>query len=146
MPHRRRTTVTLVLVATAALAAGCSVELPAGSVPAPFSIAPTPSASAGVPEFSCSAVYKILTEGALRIAQQTAGSDGVPGDDVRRTFTDMAAQVDEEAGRVTDPALKRALGDISADLTAGSQQANPKTYIDGGFQTVGQKLDGKCGS
>ena len=143
MPLRRRTTATLVLAATAALAAGCSVELPAGSVPAPFSIAPTPSGSAGVPKYSCSTVYKILTEGALRVAQQTAGSDGVPGDDVRGTFTDMAAQVDDEAARVTDPALKDALADISADLRTGSQ--DPKTYVAGGFQTVGGKLDGKCG-
>jgi hypothetical protein len=35
---------------------------------------------------------------------------------------------------------------MSADLSAGARQDDPRAYVEGGFTTVGQKLDGHCGS
>ncbi|GAA0471623.1 hypothetical protein Ade02nite_51100 [Paractinoplanes deccanensis] len=145
MPRRRLTLLPLALAATAALAAGCEIDIAPEAIPAPISIAPTPSASAGVPKYVCSAVYKTLTDGALKLAQYAASSSDEAKANMKRTFTDMAAQVDAEVARVSDPQLRTALQDISADLTAGAQQSDPAAYIEGDFQTVGQKLDGKCG-
>jgi hypothetical protein len=144
VPHRRHLVLPIALAATAVLTAGCSVELAPGAVPAPFSIAPTPSESAGVPKYVCTAAYKILTDGALRLAGYAGGSGDDAKQGMRQTFTDMAAKVDAEAALTPDTELKEALRTVSADLTAGAQQSDPKKYIDGGFQTVGQKLDGAC--
>lgn len=144
VPHRRHLALPLALTA-AALAAGCSVELSPGAVPAPFSIAPTPSASAGVPKYVCTAAYKILTDGALSLAGYLDGSGDEARDGMRKTFTDMAAKVDAEAALTTDADLKQALRTVSADLTAAAQRTDPRSYVDSGFQTVGQKLDNACG-
>lgn len=139
MPYRR----VIALLATATLLAGCEIDLAPGAIPAPISIAPTPSASAGIPKYVCSATYKILTEGAVRLAQQAAAPGDAATAAMKQTFTDMAAQVDDELTRATDPGLRDALQAISADLTAGAEQ--PKAYLTGGFETVGQKLDDHCG-
>jgi hypothetical protein len=144
VPHRRHIVLPLALAATAVLAAGCSIEVSPGSVPVPFSVAPTPSASAGVPKYVCTAAYKILTDGAVRLAEYAANSGDKAAEGMRKTFTDMAAQVDAEAARTTDADLKQALRKISENLTTGAQQTDPKSYIDGEFQTVGQNLDGTC--
>lgn len=142
MPQRRLTALPLALLASVALAA-CSVEISPESLPVPFSVAPTPSASAGVPKYVCTAAYKILTDGAVRLAGFLGdGEHNRQG--MRDTLTGMAAKLDTEATRVTDADLKQALGAVSADLTAGAQGADPKGYVNGGFQTVGQKLDAAC--
>jgi hypothetical protein len=138
--HRRLA----VLLATAMLTAGCAIEVKAGSIPAPFSVAPTPSASAGVPEFVCTAAYKILTDGAVNLAGYVSGTGDSAEQGMRDTFTEMAAQVTAEADKTRDAELQQALRTVAADLTAGARQDNPKAYVDGGFQTVGQKLDAAC--
>jgi len=142
---RRHTVLATSVLAAAALTAGCSIEISPDAVPVPISIAPTPSESAGVPKYVCSAVYKVLTDGAVRLALDSAksGDEAVAG--MHQTFTDMAAKVDAEAARTTDTGLRQALGEISSGLTAGAQQSDPRTYLNGGFQSVGQKLDGHCG-
>jgi len=144
VPLGRHIVLPLALAATAVLASGCSVELSPESVPAPFSVAPTPSASAGVPKYVCTTAYKILTDGALRLAGYAGGSGDEAKEGMRKTFTDMAAKVDAEAALTHDAELQKALRTVSADLTAGAQQSDPKSYVDGGFQTVGQKLDAAC--
>ena len=145
MPQRRLTALTIALVATAGVAAGCAVELkPGDSLPVPFSVAPTPSASAGVPAYTCTAAYKILTDGAVRLAGFVNSSSDSAKKGMRDAFADMATKFDREAALTSDPELKQALSAVSSDLTAGSQQPDPKAYVDGGFQTVGQKLDGAC--
>jgi len=142
VPQRRLTALPLALLASVTLAA-CSVEISPESLPVPFSVAPTPSASAGVPKYVCTAAYKILTDGAVRLAGFLGdGEHNRQG--IRDTLTGMAAKLDTEATRVTDTDLKQALGAVSADLTAGAQGADPKGYVNGGFQTVGQKLDAAC--
>ncbi|MBM2621450.1 hypothetical protein JIG36_38700 [Actinoplanes sp. LDG1-06] len=141
MRHRRLAALPLLL---AAFLAGCEVELPAGSIPAPISIAPAPSASVGQPKYVCSAVYKTLTEGALRLATYAAGSGDDATAGMRQTLTDMAAQVEEERTRATDIGLLDAMQKISQELAAGAARPDPKAYINGDFQTVGQKLDGHC--
>ena len=146
MPHRRLAALPLALVATAALAAGCSIEISPESVPVPFSVAPTPSASAGVPKYVCTAAYKILTDGAVRLAGYVRGDGEHNRQGLRDTFTDMAAKLDTEAARVTDPSLQQALSTVSSDLKAAAQGPDPKAYVNGGFQTVGQKLDSACPS
>jgi hypothetical protein len=144
VPHRRHIVLPLALAATAALAGGCTIEVTPGSVPVPFSVAPTPSASAGIPKYVCTATYKILTDGAVRLAEYAANSGNAATDGMRKTFTEMATQVDAEAARTTDADLKQALQKISENLSSGARQTDPKAYIDGEFQTVGQKLDGTC--
>ncbi|HEX5205849.1 hypothetical protein ACFQS1_01525 [Paractinoplanes rhizophilus] len=146
MPQPRLAAVPLALVATAALAAGCSIDISPESVPVPFSVAPTPSGSAGVPKYVCTAAYKILTDGAVRLAGYVRGDGEHNRQGLRDTFAGMAAKLDAEAAGVTDPALKEALGAMSADLTAAAQGPDPKAYANGGFQTVGQKLDSACPS
>ena len=146
MPHRRLTALPLALLATAGLAAGCGIELEPESVPVPFSVAPTPSESAGVPKYVCTAAYKILTDGAVHLAGFLSASSDTAKQDMRDTFTDMATQVNAEAAKTTDVELRQALHAVADDLTAGARQADPRTYIDGGFTTVGQKLDSACAS
>ncbi|GIF38142.1 hypothetical protein [Actinoplanes xinjiangensis] len=145
MPHRRRTAVTAaLLVASAAFAAGCDgieIEIPAGSLPAPVSIAPIPSASAGQPEYVCTAVYKVLTEGAVRLAEHTVNDDA---EGLKRTFADMAAQVSAAGDRSADAAQRTAAEGIADALTGASRQADPTVFLNGDFATIGQKLDGTC--
>ncbi len=145
MLHRRRTAMTTaLLVASAALAAGCDgieIEIPAGSLPAPVSIAPIPSASAGQPEYVCTAVYKVLTEGAVRLAEHTVNNDA---EGLKRTFADMAAEVSAAGDRSTD-AGQRTATEAIADALAGAARGNdPKAFLNGEFTTIGQKLDGTC--
>ncbi|MEU8818508.1 hypothetical protein [Actinoplanes sp. NPDC048796] len=142
----RRRLLPAALIATAALAAGCEIDIAPEAVPPPISINPTPSGSAGVPEYVCTAVYKTLTEGALKLAPWIGSSSDEAKAKIKQTFTDMAAQVDAEVARTTEPGLKSALQDISGDLTAGARLSDPAAYVKGDFQTVGQKLDGKCGA
>jgi hypothetical protein len=148
VPHAllRRTAVPLALIATVALAAGCEVDLKTGDsgMPVPFSVAPTPSGSAGVPEYVCTAAYKILTDGAVRLAGYINGAGDAAKQGMRDTFTDMAAKMTAEADKTTDAKLEQALRTVAGDLTAGAREADPKAYADGGFQTVGQKLDDAC--
>lgn len=145
MPRRRLTAVPLV-VASVALAAGCSIEISpdAVSAPIPFSVAPTPSASAGVPKYVCTAGYKILTDGAVKLAGYIRGSGPHNTQGLRDTLTEMAGKFTAEADKTTDPALQSALREVAASLTAGAQQPDPKAYANGDFQTVGQKLDAAC--
>nr|WP_296071122.1 hypothetical protein [uncultured Actinoplanes sp.] len=144
MRLRRHTVLAASVLAAAALTAGCSIEISPDAVPVPISIAPTPSESAGVPKYVCSAVYKVLTDGAVRLALDSAksGDEAVAG--MHRTFTDMAAKVDAEAARTTDTGLKQALATISASLTEGATQSDPRAYVKGPFETVSQNLDGHC--
>lgn len=140
MPQRRHAAAPLTLLAMATLVAGCGgIELKADSVPVPFSVDPTPSASAGVPAYVCTAAYKILTDGAVRIAGLLSDAGGI-----RSALTDMAAELTAEADRTDAADLATALRAVAADLTAGSRQADPEAYAEGGFATVGQKLDRAC--
>jgi hypothetical protein len=145
VPHRRRTAVaTALLVASAALAAGCDgieIEIPAGSLPAPVSIAPIPSASAGQPEYVCTAVYKVLTEGAVRLAEHTVNNDA---EGLKRTFADMSAEISAAGARSTDAAQRTAAEGIADALAGASRQGDPKAFLNGDFTTIGQKLDGTC--
>jgi hypothetical protein len=143
--ERRRTVWTAaLLVASAVLVAGCDgieIEVPAGSLPAPVSIAPIPSASAGQPGYVCTAVHQILTEGAVRLAAQTAGNDT---EGLRRTFADMSDQVSAAGDRSTDAAQRTATEAISDALADGSRLTDPTTFLEGDFATIGRKLDGTC--
>ncbi|MEV0898113.1 hypothetical protein [Actinoplanes sp. NPDC049802] len=145
MPQRRRTAVTVTLIAALAVsAAGCDgieIEVPAGSLPAPVSIAPVPSASAGQPRYVCSTVYKILTEGAVRLAEHTANDDAAG---LQKTFADMAGQVTAAAEQSADPAQRDAADEIAAALTEASRQPDPEAFLTGEFATIGQKIDGTC--
>lgn len=148
MPQRRLAALPAallaVLLSTAALA-GCSIEIsPDSAVPVPFSVAPTPSASAGVPAYVCTAAYKILTDGAVRLAETMTGAGDKADQGMRDTFTDMAAKLTAEAAGTSDGPLREALTAVAADLTAGARQPDPRSYVNGGFQTVGQKLDPAC--
>ncbi|MGX6601449.1 hypothetical protein ACWKSP_04820 [Micromonosporaceae bacterium Da 78-11] len=143
MPHRRLTALALAVVASTTLA-GCEIDLQPGSVQAPFSIAPTPSASHGVPKYVCSAVYKILTDGAVQLAGYLQGTSDEAKQGMRDTFTDMSAKVTAAGAETTDADLKQATARIATSLTAASAQVNPKAYVDGDFATVGQNLDEAC--
>ncbi|MEU4620847.1 hypothetical protein AB0G04_12830 [Actinoplanes sp. NPDC023801] len=141
---RRTVRTTALLAASAVLAAGCDgveIEIPAGSLPAPVSIAPIPSASAGQPEYVCTAVYKILTDGAVRLAEHTVNNDA---EGLKRTFAEMSAQVAAAGGRSTDAAQRTAAEAISGALADGSQSADPEAFLNGEFTTIGTKLDGTC--
>ncbi|MCU7730483.1 hypothetical protein ODJ79_42780 [Actinoplanes sp. KI2] len=145
MPHRRLAALPLVLLATATLAAGCAIEIsPDSKIPTPFSVAPTPSASAGVPKYVCTAAYKILTDGAVSLAEGLTASGDRQRQRLHDSLTDMATKLTAEAARTPDVPLQEALTAVAADLTAGAQQADPKAYVNGGFQVVGQKLDPAC--
>ena len=144
MRLRRHTVLAASVLAAAALTTGCSIEISPDAVPVPISIAPTPSESAGVPKYVCSTAYKILTDGAVRLAVDSAKSGDEAVADMRKTFTDMAAKVDAEAARTPDAGLKQALARISSSLTEGANQSDPRAYVKGPFETVGQNLDGHC--
>jgi hypothetical protein len=143
MPQRRLTGLTLALAAVAALSA-CEIKIDPSSMPAPFSQAPVPSGSAGQPGYVCTAVYRVLTSGAAELS----GSAGRKSDAARRatraTLADMATRVSTEGAKTIDPGLRQATDAIAAELTAASKQSDPSSYVDGGFTTIGQKLDGHC--
>jgi hypothetical protein len=92
----------------------------------------------------CTAAYKILTDGAVQMAPYLTGSGDAAVKGMRDTFTGMAARLAAEAAGTSDAELKTALTAVAGDLTAGAQQDDPKAYLDGGFSTVGQKLDAAC--
>jgi len=145
VPQRRLAALPLALPATAGLAAGCAIEIsPESNVPVPFSVAPTPSASAGVPKYVCTAAYKILTDGAVHLAESLTASGDKQRQGLHDSLTEMATKLNTEAAGTTDAQLRDALNAVAADLTSGAQQADLKAYVNGGFQTVGQKLDPAC--
>jgi hypothetical protein len=143
MPHRRVTGLALALLAPAALAA-CEIKLDPASVPAPFSQAPVPSASTGQPAYVCTSIYQILTSGAARLTSYAGGTSDAAHQNMQTTLADMATRVSAEGTKATDARLRSAIDDISTDLRLASQQPDPSSYINGGFTTVGQKLDGLC--
>lgn len=142
--RRRTAAVPAALLVIAALAAGCEIKVDPGSVSAPFSVAPVPSASAGQPMYVCTAVYKILTEGAVKAAAYATGSDATAKDGLRKTFTDMAGQVTAAGAKSDDPAQKTAVDEVAAALTKGGQATDPQAFLNGEFSTIGQKIDGTC--
>jgi hypothetical protein len=143
VPQRRLAGLSLALIAAAA-SAGCEIAVSPGSIPAPFSVAPVPSASAGRPAYVCTAVYKILTDGAVRLAGYVGGSSDAATKGMQQTLADMSTQVTAAGTRTTDATLRQAIDQISGELAAGSRLANPKSFVNGDFQTVGQHLDGAC--
>ena len=98
-------------------------------------------ASAGQPEYVCTAVYKILTDGAVRLAEHTVNNDA---EGLKRTFADMSAQVSAAGDQSTDAAQRTATEAISDALADGSRLTDPKTFLEGDFATIGRKLDGTC--
>ncbi|GLY08400.1 hypothetical protein [Actinoplanes sp. NBRC 101535] len=137
MPEPRRTALATALFAALTLSAGCEVDIDPGAIPVPVSIAPIPSASAGQPKYVCTAIYKILTDGAVRLATDDR-------DRLRDAFTTMSTAV-AAAGRVsTEPAQRDAATAISESLSRGAQSADPVAYRDGEFATIGQRLDDTC--
>ncbi|MBL7258424.1 hypothetical protein [Paractinoplanes lichenicola] len=141
MRHRR---LVLLPLGLAALLAGCQNEGTPASTPMPISMAPIPTASEGVPEYVCAATQEILTEGAERLATLAAGTGDEVATGMQRTLADMATQVAAERTGVTDIGLLDALQKISEELSAGATRPDPLAYVNGDFQTVGQKLDGLC--
>lgn len=143
MPHRRLAAVALALLAPAALA-GCEIKLNPESMPAPFSQGPVPSASTGQPAYVCTAIYQILTSGAARLSGYLGGDSDAAHKNMQTTLADMATKVSAEGTKATDAQLTTAIDDIAADLTSASRQPDPTSYVNGGFTTLGQKLDGHC--
>ena len=143
MPHRRLAGLTLILLAPAGLA-GCSIKIDPASVPAPFSQAPVPSASTGQPAFVCTTVYQILTGGAAKLAGDVGGQSVAARKNMQSTLAWMATQVAAEAPKVTGTQLNIAINEIATSLRTGARQPDPTSYVNGGFTTVGQKLDGVC--
>jgi len=141
---RRRTVVPVTLIAIAALAAGCEIEVSPESLPAPFSVAPVPSASAGQPKYVCTAVYKILTDGAVRAAGFATGSGDDAREGLQKTFADMALQVTAAGAKSSDATQRAAVDEVAATLTEGSHAEDPKAFLNGTFATVGQKIDATC--
>jgi hypothetical protein len=145
VPQRRRTAVPTVMIAALAAAASlsaCEVEIAPGSIPAPFSVAPVPPASAGQPKYVCTAVYKILTDGAVRLAGQAAAGNGEQG--LRDTFTAMSADVRTAGATSLDAVQREKITAIAGSLEEGAKAADPQAYLAGEFTTIGQELDGTC--
>ncbi|GAA2870970.1 hypothetical protein Acy02nite_29110 [Actinoplanes cyaneus] len=144
MPLRRRIAVPVTLLAVVALAAGCEIKVNPGSVSAPFSVAPVPSASAGQPAYVCTAIYKILTDGAVKAAAYATGTDDAAKDGLRQTFGEMATQVTAAGAKSEAPAQRTAADLIAARLTAASTATDPKAFLNGEFSTISQKIDDTC--
>ncbi|MFI1996491.1 hypothetical protein [Actinoplanes sp. NPDC020271] len=141
---RRRITVPVTLLAVAAFAAGCEIKVDPGSVSAPFSVAPIPSASAGQPKYVCTAIYKILTDGAVKAAAYATGTDDAAKDGLRKTFGEMATQVTEAGAKSDVPTQKTAADQIAARLTAASTATDPQAFLNGDFTTISQTIDDTC--
>ncbi|MEU4694836.1 hypothetical protein [Actinoplanes sp. NPDC023714] len=137
MPQRRRTAVPTAMIAALITLGACEVDVTPASIPAPFSVAPVPSASAGRPAYVCTAVYKILTDGAVKLA--TGGEDRM-----RDTFAAMAADVKEAGATSLDTAQRAKVETIAASLERGAEAADPKAYLAADFPTIGRELDGTC--
>jgi hypothetical protein len=144
MPMRSRVAVPIALLATAGLTAGCEIEVSPDAIPAPFSVAPIPSASADQPKYVCTAVYKILTDGAVKAAAWATAKGDEAREGLQKTFADMATQISAAGAQSSDPAQRAAVDQVAAALTAGSQAPDPKVFLNGDFSTVGQKIDSTC--
>jgi len=143
MPQRRLAGLTLAVAAAAALSA-CEIKLDPSSVPAPFSQAPVPSASAGRPAYVCTTIYQILTSGAARLTGSIGGSSAADRQATRATLADMGSRISAEGAKSDDAGLRQATDDIAAELTAASKQPDPSTYVNGDFANVSHQLDGHC--
>ncbi|WP_436536928.1 hypothetical protein [Actinoplanes sp. HUAS TT8] len=141
---RRRTAMTVTLFAVAALAAGCEIKVNPESIPAPFSVAPIPSASVGQPMYVCTEIYKILTDGAVKAAPYAAGTDDAAKENLRKVFGDMAGQVTAAGAKSNVAAQKSAADLIASSLTAASTATDPQAFLNGDFTTIGQKIDDTC--
>ncbi|MEU8239589.1 hypothetical protein AB0C07_15205 [Actinoplanes missouriensis] len=147
VPHRRRTAAPPALIAALATGAavtaslsGCDVEIAPEAIPVPFSVASAPSASAGQPTYVCTAVYKILTDGAVRLAgSATGGEQGL-----RDTFAAMSAEVRTAGAASADAAQREQVTAIATALEQAAKADDPQAFLDGEFTTIGQKLDGTC--
>ena len=137
MPQRRRTAVPTAMIAALVLLGGCEVQVTPDAIPAPFSVAPVPSASVGRPSYVCTAVYKILTDGAVKLA-------GGDPDQLRETFAAMAADVREAGATSLDATQRAKIEAIAASLEQGAAADDPRAYLTAGFPTIGQELDGTC--
>ncbi|MEV6304796.1 hypothetical protein AB0M02_35665 [Actinoplanes sp. NPDC051861] len=146
MPQRRRTTLTTALAAAliAGGIAGCEIEVEPRSLPVPVSLRPVPSASAGQPKYVCSAVYAILTQGGLRLAEYATGDGAEAREGMQKTFADMAGQITTAGEQTTDAAQRQAVDAIAADLNRAAAADDPAVFLNGEFATIGQKLDGTC--
>ncbi|MBB2943696.1 hypothetical protein FB565_003425 [Actinoplanes lutulentus] len=161
MSQRRRTAVPTAMIAalTATLTAAATMSLSAcefdvapgsispGSIPVPFSVAPVPSASVGQPAYVCTAIYKILTDGAVRLAGHISSDGSATGgdqDELRDTFAAMAADIEKAGATSTDPAQREKIMALATSLDQGAKAADPQAYLSGEFPTIGQELDGTC--
>lgn len=142
--RRRTVAVPVALLAVAALAAGCEIKVDPGSISAPFSVAPIPSASAGQPMYVCTEIYKILTDGAVKAAAYATGKDEAAKEGLRQTFGEMAGQVTAAGVKSDDPSQKTAADLIAARLTAASTATDPQAFLNGEFSTISQKIDDTC--
>lgn len=140
----RRIAVPVALLAIAALAAGCEIKVNPESVSAPFSVAPIPSASAGQPMYVCTAIYKILTDGAVKATAYATGTDDAAKEGLRKTFGDMATKVTEAAAKSDVAAQKTAADQVATALSTASQATDPHAFLNGDFTTIGQKIDDTC--
>ncbi|MEU4562972.1 hypothetical protein AB0F72_31715 [Actinoplanes sp. NPDC023936] len=148
VPHRRRTPAPTALIAALAAGAavtaslsGCEVDIAPDAIPAPFSVAPAPSASVGQPAYVCTAVYKILTDGAVRLAGNATGG-GEQG--LRDTFAAMSQELRAAGAAGTDAAQREQVTAIATELEQAAKAEDPQAFLDGEFATIGQKLDGTC--
>jgi hypothetical protein len=149
VPQRRLTGLALALIASLTLVAtgamaSCSIDIPVGDVSGPFSQAPVPSASVGQPAYVCTAVYKILTDGAATLTNYVGGSSDSAKQHMRDALSAMASKVTLEGERTSDTALRTAIDQIAGRLTDASKLDDPRTYIKGDFQTVSNPLDANC--
>ncbi|BBH70867.1 hypothetical protein ACTI_75520 [Actinoplanes sp. OR16] len=137
VPQRRRTAVPTAMIAALISLSACELDVSPSAIPVPFSVAPAPSASVGQPAYVCTAVYKILTDGALKLA-------GNGEQELRETFAAMSADVREAAATSIDAAQKEKIEAIAASLDRGAAAEDPKAYLAGDFESIGQELDGTC--
>ena len=154
MSRRFRGVLPLVLMTVTVLAAGCDdkteAAAPATTTPAAPSPPASPSPAGPTKDETCAAVTKSLIDGSVGIADDAVKSidehwsSKKVADKLRARFAGMAAEVNAQVPRISDPELKAAVRETAGELAEGATTAKPEAFLKNDFQTLGKRSDKVC--
>jgi len=140
----------LALAAAVLLATGCQ---PADSDSAkqadPSSSAGSTSGGAGDKEV-CLAIAKAVLDTSKKIADESVAaieqgkSEADRNKQLQATFAELATELEAQAAKATDPALKAEIEKSAAGIEAGAKSADPTAFVGTDFVKLATAVDKSC--